>query len=224
MELKVSHEKNSIVENNQSFLNETGIYDVTIRVASLAKSESENSQAEQVIFNVEHGGNISTIYGTWVQKKNGTANEAGTKLLNRLAIIAAVKEGTDLSLETQTVNIGKDNKPTELEVITDFTDLTCKMRVQKCYSQYQGKIRGNLRLKAFYREDGASAEEIVNKLPIGVQLAKDEVYAQPDKITYENGLDKETVDKWIQDNKQSSNNGTETIVEDKPKSSLFDKK
>ena len=174
-----------------SYIAKSGIYDVELNFASL---DTSKNGAESVNFNLEWNGNSQTIYGPYVQGKDGTPLEIGLKIVNRLAIIAGLGDGDEPTIEQESHKVGKDNKEMEFAVITDFSDLEVKIRLQEVYSQYNGEIKKKMAVRGFYRTDGASAEEIINGTEIGVQLTKDEAYA--DKVTYEDGVTPEMVEAW----------------------------
>lgn len=106
-------------------------------------------------------------------------------------------EGANFSIEKEEHAVGKDNKVQEFDVITDFTDLTCKVRVQEEYSinPKTNEIQQRLVIKEFYRADGASAAEVASGNDIGKQLAKvEEKYAN--NVTYRDNLTPEVVAEW----------------------------
>lgn len=189
---KVSTKKDLVQESSgRSFIGESGIYNVTIKFASVATAKSG---AQSVNFNIEYKSNEQTIYGPYIVGKDGSSLESGLKIINRLAIIAGLGEGDEPQIETETHKVGKDKEAKEFAVITDFSDLNVKIRLQESYSEYNGEIKKSLKVRSFYREDGADASEIINSTEIGVQLGKDEAYAK--NVTYENGLTKEEVEEW----------------------------
>ena len=106
-------------------------------------------------------------------------------------------EGANFSIEKEEHAVGKDNKVQEFDVITDFSDLTCKVRVQEEYSinPKTNEIKDRLVIKEFYRADGASAAEVASGKDIGKQLAKvEEKYAS--NVTYKDNLTPEAVAEW----------------------------
>jgi hypothetical protein len=219
---KVTTAKEAVQENKgASYISKSGIYDVVIKFANL---DTAKSGAERVNFNIEWNGNTQAIYGPWVQSKAGEPIESGLKLINRLLIIAGLGHGDEPTIETETHNVGKDNKPMDFQVITNFTDLECKIRLQEVYSLYEGEIRKAMVPRGFYAANGASAEEILNGGEAGTQLAKDEAYAS--KVTYEDGVTPEDVEAW-KAAKASGENAPKVTptapaaTAGKPKSGLF---
>ena len=205
MKFKVSTNKEALEETNgSSYIAKSGIYDVTIKFASLDVSKSG---AESVNFNLDYNGNDQTIYGPYVTNKDGNTNEIGAKLINKLAVIAGMDDGDDFAIEEESHIVGKDKKEQEFAVITNFSDLPIKIHLQEEYSNYGGEIRKRMVIKNFFRaEDGASADEIVNGGTAGERLATtQEKYAS--NITYKDGLTAEDVQAW-KDSKASSGNAT----------------
>lgn len=190
---KVSKSKEAVAESNgSSFISDSGIYDVTINFAS---GEISKNGAEQVNFNVDYNGNSQVFYGPYVVNTDKSANVIGQQLINKLAIIAGMEEGDEPEIEQQKHKVGKDNKEVEFAVITQFSELPIKLRVQEEYSRYNGAITGKLIVKSFFSEDGASAEEIVNGTEPGVRLAlEQDKYAS--HITYKDGLTADEVAEW----------------------------
>jgi len=190
---KISKKKEAVSESTGGkFIGSSGIYDVTIKFAS---GEVTKNGANQINFNVDYNGNSQTFYGTLVSNNNGSDNVIGQKLLNKLGIIAGMEDGEQPIVEQETHKVGKDNTPTEFSVITQFSNLPVKIRVQEEYSKYQGVIRERLVIQSFFSEDGASAEEIVNGEGAGTRLAlEQEKYAS--NVTYQDGLTAEDVAAW----------------------------
>jgi len=201
MKFKVTTNPEAVKESGggASFIGSSGIYDTTITFASLDVS---TNGAESVNFNLDYNGNSQTIYGPYVTNTNGDTNEIGAALINKLAIIAGMTDGDDFEIENETHAVGKDNKEQEFAVITNFSDLAIKIRLQEEYyipekGAKKGEIQKRMVIKSFFREDGASAEEIVNETEIGKRLALEtEKYAK--NITYKNGLTEEDITTWYE--------------------------
>ena len=193
MKFTVSTKKEALSNFSEgaSFINKSGIYDVTIKFASVAVTATG---AESVNFNIEYNGGSQTLYGPYVTNKDGETHEIGARVINGLAVIAGMDEGAGFSIEKEEHAVGKDSKVQEFDVITDFTDLTCKVRVQEEYSinPKTSEIKERLVIKEFYRADGASAAEVASGNDIGKQLAKvEEKYAS--NVTYKDNLTPEIV-------------------------------
>lgn len=154
-----------------SFISDSGIYPVTIKFASVEQSKNG---AIQVNFNIDYNGNSQTIWGPYITSNDGKPNKIGRTQINNLGIIAGMTADDDIEVVEETFNVGKDNKPTEFNVIEQFTDLPVFIRVQKEYSSYNGKISRKLNPMAFYRaSDTASAPEIVNGTEVGKHYETD---------------------------------------------------
>jgi len=164
-----------------SYIGKSGIYDVTIKFASVDVSKGG---AESVNFNIDYSGNSQTIYGPYIQSKAGDTLEIGMKLINKALVIAGLRDGDVPSIEEEMHIVGKDNEEKEFAVITDLSDLDIKIRLQEEYSRhYQtGDVTKRLVIKNFFDAEGGSAQEIIDDTEKGVQLAKDEKYK--DNITY----------------------------------------
>ena len=196
MKLTVSKSEEAIKDSGDStYINQSGIYDVTINYVQVA--ESKNG-AHQLNFNIKNNGTDQTIYGPYITDKSGNINTITQNLLNRLCIIAGMDDGQEIETETAEYPVGKDQKMTEMEVIPELVDVPVKMRIQMEYSKYNGNIMERKNIKAFYREDGATAAEAESGENIGKRLALDEEkYAN--NVTYKDGLTEEDVKAWIAD-------------------------
>ncbi|MHB8098122.1 MAG: hypothetical protein ACYDD5_00855 [Sulfuricurvum sp.] len=203
MKFRVSTSAEALQESSgSSYMNKSGIYDATIQFASL---DVTTNGAESVNFNLLYNGETQTVYGPYVTNTSGEVNEIGAKLINKLAIIAGMTEGDDFEMEEETHNVGKDKTPREFTVITNFTDLPIKIRLQEEYTinPKTKEIRKSMVIKNFFNEDGTSAEEIVSGVDAGKRLALEtEKYST--NITYKDGLDPESVQAW----KDSKKSGT----------------
>ena len=194
MNFTVTTDAAAIADSGSNFIGESGIYDVTIKFASVDVSKNG---AESVNFNLDYNGNSQTIYGPYVTAKDGTSLDIGMALINKLAIISGMSAGDQLVFENEEHAVGKDNTVREFKVITNFSDLPIKLRVQEEYSinPNTNQIQKRLIPRSFFREDGASAEEIVNGTEIGKRLAlEEEKYTT--NVTYKDNLTPEAVAEW----------------------------
>ena len=198
--LKVNRSKDAVKDggSGSAYMNKTGVYDATIKFASIDVSKNN---AKSVNFNFDHNGQPETIYGPYITDKAGNPLEIGLSLVrDKLGVIAGV-DG-NLNIEEETHNVGKDNKPQEFAVITDFTDLPVKVRIQMEYSIYNGEIRSRKVIKNFFRADGASAEEILaieagESAEIGKRLAYESEKFTSD--SYKDGLTEADITAWLDD-------------------------
>lgn len=187
-----------------SFISKSGIYPVTIKFASVDVS---TKGAKQVNFNLEYNGNSQTIWGPYVYGKDGSPLNIGLDIINRLCIIAGLRNGETPTIEQETHNVGKDNKPQDFDVITDLSDLECQIRFQQeYYKDNKGEIRSRPVIKAVFSKEGYSAAEIIKSengesVSFGEDLKKQEKYI--DKITYTD-VTSEEVEAWLA-NKTSGN-------------------
>lgn len=222
MKFKISTSQDAVKDSGgNSFIGQSGIYDVTLNFVSL--SETKNG-AQQVNFNLDYNGNQQTIYGFIVANTNGEPNEIGMRLVNKLGVIAGMEEGDELDVEEETHKVGKDNKEQDFDVITHFSDLGCKIRVQVEYSNYNGEIRRNLVIRNFFREDGASAQEIVNDSDeIGKQYKmEEEKYSSTP--SYQDGVTPEEAEEFEEAQRKGNGKATKaktTKASSAKKKSLF---
>lgn len=196
MKLTVSKKAEAIKDsgNGGGFINRSGIYDVILNYVQVA--ETKNG-AYQLNFNVNSGGMDQTIYGPILLGKDGKVNEITQNLLNRLCIIAGMDDGQEIETEEAEYPVGKDQKMMEMQVIPELAELPVKMRIQMEYSLWNDAIQERKGIKAFYREDGATAAEAESGENIGKRLSLDEEkYAS--NVTYKDGLTEEDVKAWIQ--------------------------
>lgn len=179
--------------NGSSFIGSSGVYDVTINFASVGVTANG---AESINFNLEYNDNSQTIYGPYYKGKDGNYLDIGVKLYTTLGVIAGLDDGEEFTIESETHEVGKDNKSVDFDVIQELTDLNIKMQIQAEYSMYEGNIQERMVIRSFFREDGASAEEIVNDGEVGKRLAMvEEKYAS--NVSYRDGLTPEDVDAWV---------------------------
>lgn len=196
MKLTVSAKADEIKDAGEgsAYIGRSGIYEVNLNHVSLAPTKNK---AHQLNFNVNHKGMDQTIYGPILVNTDGNVNTITKSMFDRLCVIAGMEHGQDMETETQEVPVGKDQVMTEMEIFAEFTDLPVKMRIQMEYSLYNNQIQEKKSIKAFYREDGATAAESVSGENIGKRLALDEEkYAS--NVTYKDGLTEEDVKAWIQ--------------------------
>ena len=193
---KVTTKQEAIKEvtNTSNFINKSGVYDVVIKHAyiNVAKTGSES-----INFVVDYNGQEQTLYGPYYKNKEGETLEIGTNLYNKLAIIAGLDDGDELTLVENEIPLGKDQTLTEVSTIEEFEDLPVKVYVQQVFSKYEDNINEKQDIRTFYRaKDGATAEEIINDENFGNQLkVVMEKYA--DKVVYRDGLTEEDVKEWL---------------------------
>lgn len=225
MKLTVSKKEEAIKDSGGGggYINRSAIYDVNLNYVQIAETKNK---AYQLNFNVTNQGMDQTIYGPILIGKDGKVNEITQNLLNRLCIIAGMEDGQEIETESVDMPVGKDQKIVEMEIIPDLSDLPVKMRVQMEYSLWNNQIQERKNVKAFYREDGATAAEAESGENIGKRLAMDEEkYAS--NVTYKDGLTEEAVKAWIQEridsNSSKSNSSPAPTAKTKAKRPLFSK-
>lgn len=182
---QTSKTADAVKDGGGEYISKSGMYPVTLKIVSV---QTNDHNARSLNFNVDYKGSSTTLYGLKLDNNNGTPNYQAA-IFNKLCVIADLDVVADPEIETH--NLGKDKTPTDLSVLTDFTDLDVIIRVQEVYSIYKNELQSRLEIKGFYRADGASASEIVNGSEIGVQFEKDKAYAS--NVTYKDGLTAEKV-------------------------------
>lgn len=196
---KISTSKAAVsTSSGSSYISASGIYDVTIKFASIDVS---SGGAKSINFNIDYNGNSQTIYGPYIFDKKEQPLEIGLKLVNTLGVIAGMRDGDQPTIETETHNVGKDNKPQDFNVFTELSDLPIKVRLQEEYAinPTTNEIRKSLVPKAFFSAEGASAAEILAQesgeaITVGKDLEKQQKYAN--NITYRDSLTPEAVQAW----------------------------
>lgn len=177
------------IQDGGNYITTSGIYDVTLKVVSV---KVNNHNARSLDFNVEYQGSNQVFYGLKLDNNDGSENFE-RKVFNKLVIVCGLDSVSEP--EIQEHKLGKDQTPTDLAVLTDFTDIPVKMRVQFEYSIYNNEIKEKKLIRSFYRShDGATAAEILAGKGYGQQLAKDMEYAN--NVVYKDGLTAEDVAAW----------------------------
>ena len=184
---KVSTAAEAVSESTGGkFIGTSGIYPVTIKFVSV---QTNDHNARSLNFNIEYEGNPQTFYGLKLDNNNGTENFEA-KIFNKLCIINEVDVVSDPVIESH--KIGRDQTPTDLAVLTDFSDMDVYMRVVLEYSLYNGELKSKKLIRGFYRaSDKATAEEIVNETTPGVKYEKDLPLSEA--IVYKDNLTAEKV-------------------------------
>ena len=204
MQLTVSANKESVEDRTggMSFINTEGIFDIVLNFASI--SDTKNG-AKSLNLNITYNGNKQTIYGPTIQNRDGNQNDVGMSLINKLSVIVGLGDGDVLETDMETHEVGKDNKPQEFKVITNFSEMPCKIRTQREYSKWDGKIQERLQIRNVFREDGATAAEILAGGEIGKQMAL-ELEKHCD-TPYLNGVTQEEVDAFLANRSKGGNKG-----------------
>lgn len=200
---KASKEQKDLEQNTgTSYINKSGCFPVNI-IAPFV-SASKNGSVSVDLF-LDHKGQNQVIYGNMrITNNDGSNNSIGAKVFNQLAVIAGVDDVSEP--EENDLPIGKNNEIKPVAVLEDLCDIDVVLRIQMEYSIWNKNIQESKIIRGFYRAgDNASAEEIVNGTEAGVQYAKEEEYFE--NVTYKDGLDEETVAKWIKDKRPKGTGG-----------------
>ena len=205
-----------------NFIGTSGVYDVTLNFVSIGTSDK--SKAEQFVFNVDYNGNSQTFYGPYYQKADGSPNESGIKLYTQLGVIAGLTDGDQFNFSEESHKVGREQKEETFTVVDELSELPVKIQITAEYSKYQGETKERMNIRAFFREDGASADEIVNDGEIGKRLTEVlDKYA--DNVTYKDGLTAEDVAEWKASKSTKGGTGPTPKVAPKAKTSnLFGKR
>lgn len=176
-----------------SFIDTSGIYELTIKAAAITAKDTGSSFVD---FYFEEG---PIAFGLTIGNKDGSEG-FGMPIMHSLAAILGLEEISDP--EPQTVKLKNSTK--DLICLTDLTGATVKVRLQREYKQYNGKINESFNVKGFYRtEDNATASEIIDGSAPGTKYEKDQAYASEIKYT---DVTEEEVAAWKASN--SKNSGT----------------
>ena len=205
MELTVSANAEEIKDSGDggAYINHSGIYDVVLNYLQVAETKNK---AYQLNFNVGHKGMDQTIYGPILKNVDGNVNTITKSMLDRLSVIGGMEHGQKLQSETAEFPLGKDQVLTEIEIFPEFSGLNVKMRIQMEYSVFNNDIQERKSIKAFYRDDGATAAEAASGKEIGKRLAIDEE-KYVNNVTYKDGLTEEDIKVWIQTRKTAKSSG-----------------
>lgn len=218
MKLSISTKKEDIRDGGGSldFIAEEGVFPVTMNFASI--SETKNG-AKAVNFNFMYKDKAQTIYGPNIINIDKQQNAIGMALINKLGVIAGLGNGDDLTIETETHAVGKDNTDTEFEVITDFSNLDVWLHVVREYSRYDGRITRRMSIRNVFRDDKASAAEIDSNTDTGKQFEITlEKYCKP---VYRDGVTPEEAEAF-EANERAARSGNKTAAA--PTSSVVNKK
>lgn len=192
---KVSTSQDAVADmsGNTVPMSRSGIYPVTIEYASV--NPSTKSKAENIVFKfIDENGESRVVYGPYYKNGDGKSNEISTKLYNQLSIIVGMEDGDVPDTEVQTIEVGYPPEPRELTVVTNFENQPVYVHLQEEKSLYNGQLKEDMVIKAFFRaEDGASAEEIVKGENFGSRMKLvEEKYAS--NVTYRDDLTPEKVE------------------------------
>jgi hypothetical protein len=145
-------------EGNSSFINKSGMYDVTIK--NIVYNENPETGSATADLFVDYNGQEQIIYGDIrIFNSGGKDNEIGQALINDLMVVADIEELGDLVEED--LPIGKDGAMKTVSVYDEVRDVDVTMKVVMTYGKYKGNYTEKKVVKKFYRmSDKASAAEI----------------------------------------------------------------
>lgn len=175
LKIVVSKDPATLADRGGSaFIGRSGVYPVKIDFVSLEQSDKG---AVHFNLNVDYQGNKQTIYGNTLFNTDQSVNKIGMELFNRLLNIAGLDDGYEITTETETHKVGKDQKAQEFQVVPELTGLEIQVQVKEVFSRYNGDIKRSLEIYNFFDADGATAMELVayatdKTIKKGTQLAK----------------------------------------------------
>jgi len=204
------------------FINKSGIYPITINYVSLHQSESG---AVSFSMNVKYKDSDQTLYGPFIQNKDGKENEIGYRTFNKLCIIAGL-DGA-LTVEEETHPAGKEQTPTAFNVVQGISGIEAQVQIKQVFNKYKGEIKPKKEILTFFSAEGATADELVaiengQDVKPGTQLAKivaKDATTQPKLGTDENKqpVTQAEVEIFLKGDKSPSSAPAAT----KPKTNLF---
>ena len=198
-----------VKQSDGAYINRSGMYEVIVLAPTV--SVSKNGATTVDLF-VNHDGKEQIVYGNMrLTNNNGDENKIGSKTFNQLVIIADVDNVAD-PVEMD-LPIGKKGADKSAAVLEDLMDIEAIVRIQMEYSLWNNAIQEKKIIKGFYRNDKASAEEIVMETDIGVQYEKDLAYA--DNVTYKDDLTEEDIIAWVKGGRKG-NTGASAATSKKP--------
>ena len=188
---KASTKKEDVKQGGRNHITKSGSYPV--RILAPVVSVSKNGSTSVDLY-LDHAGQAQIMYGNLrITNNDGTPNKIGAKIFNQLVIIAGLDDVAE-PVEAD-LPIGKEAAMKSVAILEDLCDLDCIIRVQMEYSVYKTNIQEKKIIKAFFREDTATAEEIVNGTEPGPGYEREMKYV--DNVTYKDNLTPEAIAAWI---------------------------
>lgn len=207
---KASKKAEDVKSSGSSYINKSGFFPVTILAAIVDVSKNGSTSID---FFVEHEGQQQMIYGNLrITNNDGSDNKIGAKAFNQLLVVADIDNVAD-PVE-MALPIGKEGADKTVAVLEDLMDIEVLMRVQMGYSTWNGNIRESKNIRAFFRADKASAEEVVQDANFGAAYEKELKYA--DNVKYENDLTAESIQEWVSAGRPKGTAGTSAAATKAP--------
>lgn len=208
-------------EGGSAFINNSGIYDITLKNIIV---DVNNFGARSLSLFIDHAGTPQTLFSAIKLDNNDGTPNFQAPLFSKLCVVAGVEDVSDPVEATLPIGVAKADK--NVAVLQEFEDIELKMRIQMEYSvvpaedkngkKYAkaGEISEKKIIKAFFTSEGASANEILNETEVGVNLEKDMKYA--DNVTYKEGLTAESVAAWVAGGRKGTASATPASSAPKP--------
>jgi len=215
---KAKRDSESVAERtggSSKYITQPGIFDVNVIAAFVNEGKGGSLSVD---FFIEKDEQPQPLYGNLrISNNDGSENKIGAATFNKLLVILDEDEAADP--EEATLPMGKDGADKDVAVIPNLTDFDIKVWVAIEYSVYNGSIKEKKVIRNFYRaNDGASAEEIVNKdqgkdVELGAQYAKDLEYLETSEnkgVIYKDDLTADQVQEWIKGGRKEGTVGGNT--------------
>lgn len=188
---KVSTAAEDVKDSSGNYINTSGVYPVTIKGAAV---DTNDKGARSITLLIDYNGQVQPIFGAIKLDNNDGSPNFEAAVFNKLCIVCGIEEVDEPTEATLPLGKGKADK--DVMVLSEFEDVEVTLRIQMEYSLYNGEIKDKKRIRNVFRSvDNATADEIVNEAPVGVQYEKELEYA--DKVTYKDDLTEEDISAWI---------------------------
>jgi len=198
-------EENVHKEGQGNFISTSGIYDVHMKGAEVAKTKNG---ATQINYYMDQ----CNSFGNSIFDKNGK-KIFGYDILEALATVA----GEDSLSNPEPTEIKFKSGVKELMCLPELTDIDVKAWVAFSYHLWNGEIKETIAIKRFYRaSDNASGSECIDGKGAGTQYEKDMAYAST--VKYDDGLTAEDIKEWKASKSKDSKNAGATQAKAAPKS------
>lgn len=209
-----------IKDSSGSFIGKSDIYDLTIKTVSVDQGKNGGVALN---FNVDYNGNETVLYGLRLKNNDGSDNFQMATFKKLCLLAGAVDAQGDIFVEEpsiETHKLGKDQTPTDLAVLTEFSDFQVKIKVQNVYSLYQGEVKQRKEIRGFYRyEDGATPVEVINGVEPKQYLKDKETVAD----ILKDGVTEEQVEEFLSAKSGGSSTPKSAPAKAAPKSNPFAK-
>lgn len=151
----------NLVPDSSGYIFTSGVYPVKILWVEIQKAR--NSNAKSFAIRYEANGVESTLFGPFIENKDGKRNEIGFSKLLELQCVVGVNE-----LNTVEKTVTEKSGTRTATCIKELSGKEVIIQTILEYSKYNGDIVRRMKVVGFYRaSDKASMVEIVNGKDIG---------------------------------------------------------